>query len=97
VTERQPADLGRGGNVSFDQRPRNLQAAYDVVEAVAGIVSWQKRRGVAIEREQVVDRIGAFGSVGAVHAPHRQSGLRGSGAVEFILERHRESFVGGRR
>jgi len=67
---------------ALEQRRREF-AHRDVVESVAGLVGWQQRRHVDVDREQVADGIAVLG---ARESPDRRraSGTRMSrrGAVE---------------
>ncbi len=61
-------------------------AVRDVVEPVLGVVGRQQRRGVDVEREQLLDRVRVLGAIQAVQ--REVAGRRlGGGAVEVGLER----------
>ena len=62
AAERQTADLLRRGQVSLQQRRRELTYTH-VVEAMAHIVFWEKRGHIDLERQKVADRILVFGSI----------------------------------
>ena len=97
MAEREAADFSGGGNVAFDQRRRDVQAAGHVVEAVAGIVGGQVSGGIDIEREQVVDGVRVFGPVDAVDAGRGEFRFGGGSAVELILQSDGQRFVCGGR
>ena len=56
ASDREAADLLRGRHVAIQQRRREI-ADRHVVEAVAGFVGRQQRRGVDVEREQIADGV----------------------------------------
>ena len=62
LPDRQPADLLRRRQISFEQRRRQI-AHRHVVEAVARLVAGQQRRDVDVEREQIADGVLVFGPV----------------------------------
>ena len=51
------ADLLRGGDVALEQHRRHAQHVGHVVEAEAGVVGRQQRRGVDVERQQIADHV----------------------------------------
>src|SRR5207302_5105458 len=59
-----PADFLCGGNIAIEERRRQITKRR-AVEAVVGLVFGQKRCGVNIEREQVVNGVLIFGAVEA--------------------------------
>src|SRR5438093_3158699 len=60
-TDRQPADLFRSRDVSFQQSRRQI-ATRDVVEAVTAFIGWQERCGVDVEEKQISDSVLIFGT-----------------------------------
>src|SRR6266566_9986072 len=60
--DRQPADLLRSRDVSFQQSRRQI-AHRDVIEAVTAFIGWQERCGVDVEQKQVSDGVLILGTI----------------------------------
>src|SRR3989475_7534476 len=62
ATDRQPADLLRSRDVSFQQSRRQI-ADRDVIEAVTAFIGWQERCSVDVEQKQVSDGVLILGTI----------------------------------
>ena len=62
-----------------------LQNAGNVIEAVAHVVRGKQRCGVNTQRQNVLDRIGVFGPIQAVHGHAARIGVRCRRLVERVL------------
>ena len=66
IAHGEAADLGRRGDVAFQQRGRNTQGGGDVVEAFARIIRGQQRGYIDVDAKQIANRIAVFGAIQAV-------------------------------
>ena len=76
IAHRQPADIPRSRHVAFEQRRRSFQDVRNVVETVAFVVGRQQGRGIDIERKQIANRVGVFGSIQAMERGVPGIGMR---------------------
>ena len=86
ASDRDAADLLRGGDVAVQQCRREI-ADRHVVEAVAGFIGRQQRRGIDLDREEIADGVLVFGA----RQPAKRGGaagiwMRRGGAIERRLE-----------
>src|ERR1043166_9121298 len=61
-SDRQPADLLRGGDVAVQQGGREISDRY-VVKTVAGLILWQQRPAIDLQSQQIANRILVFRAV----------------------------------
>ena len=60
-------NLPSRGKISLEQHWRHSKYIANVVEAVSGIVCWEKGSGVDVEGDQVADSVGILETIEAIH------------------------------
>ncbi len=94
VPNRQRTDPVCRDQVAFQQEGRYPQRVRDVVESIGRIVRREQRRDVDIEREQIADGVGVFGTIESMEKSRpARMGVRGGSTIELRLQPRDQTVV----
>ncbi len=86
IAHRHPADVPRRGEIAFEMRRRQRKACGHVVEPVFRFIRQQQRGGIDLQREQVANRVGVFGTIQTVSADASRLRIEIGGRVQRGLQ-----------
>ena len=90
IADREPADPGGRGYISLDECGRDAKHIGDVVEPGRGVVWWQQRADIDVEREEIAHRVRVFRSIETMERRRAGIGMAHRRSIERGFERDGE-------